>query len=306
MDIDAFNAKFAIAGLLRFTKGRGDLPMIEVDTGQARALISVYAGQVLAYQPNSATEDLLFVSERAYFAPGSGIKGGIPICWPWFGPDPEDRGRGGHGFARTLPWTVHACECCPDGSILIRLGLADDENTRASWPYFFNLWLEIRVGTTLRLTLTTRNSGDRPFRITQGLHAYFKVGDATQVRVEGLDGCDYLDKSAGGADAVIRQTGAVTVASEVNRIYEQVPARLYIDDPLLARRIRIDTEHSSTCVVWNPWIDTARAMDDLDDEDYQRFICVETVNTASEVIEVLPNDACRLSAEYQIESLQRD
>ncbi len=301
MDIDALNAEFGIAGILSFTQGRGALPMIEVDNGQARALISVYAGQVLAYQPSSATDDLLFVSERAYFAPSRGIKGGIPVCWPWFGPDPENQGRGGHGFARTLPWTVHACESRPDGSTLIRLGLADDEITRAVWPYFFNLWLEIRVGTTLALALTTRNSGDAPFRITQGLHAYFKVGDATQVRVEGLDGCDYIDKSVGGADAVIRQAGPVTVVGEVNRIYEQVPAQLCIEDPLLARRIRIDTEHSRTCVVWNPWIETARAMDDLDDADYRRFICVETVNTASEVIEIPSKGAYRLAAEYRVE-----
>ncbi len=303
MDIAALNAEFAIPGSLRFTEGSGGLAMIEIANGLATATISPYAGQVLAYRPADAADDLLFVSERAYFERGKAIKGGIPICWPWFGPDPEGKGRGGHGFVRAWPWEVRACKSQPDGLTLVMLGLADDADTRALWPHFFNLWLEVAVGATLSVALITRNAGDAPIRITQGLHAYFKVGDATQVQVEGLAGCTYIDKAADGGDARIVQQGPVTVAREVNRIYEQVPARLTIADPVLNRRIRIDSEHSRTCVVWNPWIETAHAMDDLDDLDYQRFLCVETVNTASEVIEIPPQGESRISAEYRIETL---
>lgn len=303
MDSAALNAEFAIPGSLRFTEGRGGLVMIEIDNGLATATISPYAGQVLAYRPASAPDDLLFVSERAYYAPGKAIKGGIPICWPWFGPDPEEKGRGGHGFARAWPWEVRLCESRPDGSTLVKLGLADDAATRAIWPHFFNLWLEVIVGASLSVALITRNAGDAPVRITQGLHAYFKVGDATQTQVAGLDGCRYIDKAAGAGAALIVQEGPVTVSSEVNRIYEQVPSRLTIDDPVLNRRIQIDAEHSRTCVVWNPWVATAHTMDDLDDRDYLRFICVETVNTASEVIEIPPQGESRLAADYRIDAL---
>ncbi len=107
----------------------------------------------------------------------------------------------------------------------------------------------------------------------------------------------------GAGDAIIVQQGPVIVASEVNRIYEAVPASLAIEDPALDRRIRIDSRHSRTCVVWNPWVETARAMEDLDDLDYQRFLCVETVNTASEVIEIPPHGESRLAADYRIEPL---
>ncbi len=304
MTITALNAEFAIPGVLRFSEGRGGLAMIEIDNGLATATISPYAGQVLAYRPASAPDDLLFVSERAYYAPGKAIKGGIPVCWPWFGPDPEEKGRGGHGFVRAWPWQVRTCELAPDGAVLVRLGLADTAETRANWPAFFNLWLEVTVGTTLSVALVTRNAGDTPLRITQGLHTYFRVGDVTEIRVTGLDGCRYLDKAANATTAApIRQDGTVTVASEVNRIYEQVPATLTIEDPVLSRRILIKAECSQTAVVWNPWVETAQAMDDLDDRDYLRFICVETVNTASEVIEIAPQDDYRLAAEYRIESL---
>lgn len=303
MDIDRLNAEHGIAGVLRCMSGRGGLAMIEIDNGQAQARISLHGGQVLSFRPTHAAEDLLFVSERAHFAPDKAIKGGVPICWPWFGQDPESRGRPAHGFVRAWPWTLLATEALSNGSTRVQLGIADDHDTRAVWPHYFNLLLEIRVGRTLALDLTTRNAGDRPFRITQGLHAYFKVGESSRVRVDGLDGRHYIDKAADGRDAVIRQEGQVGFTREVNRIYEDVPPVLGIIDPTLDRRIRIESEHSRTTVVWNPWIETARAMEDLDDEDYRRFVCVETVNTASEVIEIAPGADDCLSARYAIEPL---
>jgi glucose-6-phosphate 1-epimerase len=303
LDIDTLNAEFGIDGALRFTEGRGGLTMIEVDNGLATALISPYAGQVLAYRPAGAAEDLLFVSERAYFATGKAIKGGVPICWPWFGADPDGKGRPAHGFVRSWPWRVLATSALPSGATRVTLGVADDGHSRALWPYYFNLMVEITVGHSLGLELITRNAGDRPFRITQGLHTYFRVGDATRVRVLGLEGCTYIDKAAGANDAILTQEGPVTVSAEVNRIYESVPPSLAIEDPVLGRRIRISSRHSATCVVWNPWVETARAMGDLDDEDYRIMLCVETVNTASEVIQLPGGGEARLAADYTIEPL---
>jgi glucose-6-phosphate 1-epimerase len=303
MDIQELNAARGIAGVLRFAQGRGGLTMIEIANRHAAALISTHGGQILSYRPNGADEDLFFLSERAYFSPTKAIKGGVPICWPWFGPDPEGQGRPAHGFVRAWPWTVLATAERPDGATWVQLGIADDQGTRAIWPQYFNLLVEIEVGATLSVSLVTRNAGDRPFSITQGLHAYFKVGDATRARVLGLDGCDYIDKAQDGGGARVRQAGDVVFDREVNRIYEAVPPVLTLADPTLGRRIRIASERSRTAVVWNPWIETAKAMDDLDDADYQRFVCVETVNTASEVIVVTPGAGVRLAARYAIEAL---
>ncbi|NCA70571.1 MAG: D-hexose-6-phosphate mutarotase [Sphingobacteriia bacterium] len=302
MDIAALNAEYGIDGVLRFTTGPGGLVMIEITNAQAAALISPYGGQVLGYRPADARDDLLFVSERAYFAQGQAIKGGIPVCWPWFGADPQGQGRPAHGFVRAWPWAVRATETRTDGATVVHLGLADEAATRAIWPHCFDLQVEIEIGATLAVALVTRNAGERPFTITQGLHAYFKIGDIAGVEVTGLDACHYIDKAADGRDARVLQQGSVRVDREVNRIYEGVPPGLTIHDSVLGRRIRITAEHSRTAVVWNPWIATARAMADLADDDYQRFICVETVNTASEVIEVAPGAAYRLGARYAIES----
>nr|WP_240905573.1 D-hexose-6-phosphate mutarotase [Thiorhodococcus mannitoliphagus] len=288
---------------MRFVEGRSGFLMIEVENALATATITPFGGQVLHYRPREAPDDLLFLSDQAHFTAGKENKGGIPICWPWFGPDPEGQGRATHGFIRCLPWTLHVCEELEDGSTRIHLGITDDEATRAIWPLPFELGVEILVGSTLAVTLVSRNRGDHPMRITQGLHSYFKVGDATRIRVLGLEGCRYIDKARGAGDARIVQDGAITVGAEVNRIYEAVPARLAIEDPVLGRRIGIDTRHSRTCVVWNPWIETCREMEDLGDEDYRRFICVETVNTASEVIEIPPGQEARIGADYRVESL---
>ncbi|BCU07369.1 D-hexose-6-phosphate mutarotase [Allochromatium tepidum] len=304
MDLDALNAAFALPNVLRFVEGQGGLTLIEVDNGLARATLTAHGAQVLSYRPAEARDDLLFVSERAYFAPDQEIKGGVPICWPWFGRDPDDPERIIHGFARLRDWSVPACEMRPDGAIWVRFGLADDESTRALRPHYFNLWVEVTVGATLSVSLTTRNAGDEPFTITQGLHAYFKIGDPAQTHVLGLDGCRYLDKAADAPpDAAGVQSGSLGLEAEVNRIYESVPQCLTIEDKALSRRIRIESHNSHTCVVWNPWIVGSRSMPDLDDEDYRRFVCVETVNAASEVIRVAPRQEVRIGAEYRLESL---
>ncbi len=303
MNIDALNAEHGIAQTLRITEGQGGLPMIEIENGLATALISLHAGQVLAYRPADVAQDLLFLSERAYFAPGKAIKGGIPVCWPWFGADPEGGGRPAHGFVRSMPWILRDTSTLDGGATRVTLGLADDDATRALWPHRYNVMVEITVGSSLRVELITRNAEDRPFTITQALHTYFKVGDATRTRVLGLEGCRYIDKAKGGNDAVITQQGPVTVSGEVNRIYQAVPPALSIEDPALGRRVGIATENSTTCIVWNPWIETARAMDDLDDEDYRIMLCVETANAADEVIEVPAGGEVRLGVVYVVEPL---
>jgi glucose-6-phosphate 1-epimerase len=303
LDIDTLNAQHGIEGSLRLVEGQGGMPMIEIENAHATALISLHAGQVLGYRPNEAAQDMLFVSERAYFAPGKAIKGGVPVCWPWFGADPEGRGRPAHGFVRSLPWTLISTASIADGSTRVTLGIGDNPETRAQWPHPFDLRLEATVGKTLVVELVTRNTDVRAVSITQALHTYFRVGDAQRARVLGLEGCRYLDKSAKGHDAAVIQQGPVTVAEEVNRIYESVPRDLILEDPALGRRIRIRARNSSTCIVWNPWVETSKAMADLDDEDYRIMLCVETANAASEVVEVPAGGDARIGAEYVLEAM---
>lgn len=298
MDIAQANDEFGIPGVLSICAGSGGLPLISIENSLASASISIHGGQVLSYRPVSNSDDLLFVSERAHFQPDKAIKGGIPVCWPWFGPDPEQRGRPDHGFVRSRPWRLLSTEARVDGGTGVLLGLRDDDSSRALWPHAFSLEIEITVGETLDLALTTRNSGDRPIEISQALHAYFKVGDVRQAQVLGLAGHEYIDKVVEGARAT--QSGPINVDGPVNRIYQETTDTLIIDDPSLGRSIHIEREGSRSAVVWNPWIEQSRAMNDFADDEYLRMICVETTNAADDSLSIAANESRRLTTRYRI------
>lgn len=297
--LETLNQRYAIAKVLTFQAGMDNQPIAKIHNDHATAEISLYGGHVLSYKPHSETADVLFLSPLATCAKGQAIRGGIPICWPWFGEDPEGLGRPNHGFVRNRLWQPIAAVAIDRGTTQLTLGLSDTEETRALWPHSFDLAIVITIGATLQVELITRNTGHTTFSLTQALHTYFTVGEIQHVRVRGLEGKYYLDKVEGSTRKL--QTAAIAVTGEVDRIYLDVPAKLTIDDSVLDRLIRITSIGNSTAVVWNPWITKAAAMGDLGDTDYQTMICVETTNAATDVVELAPGDTFRLSAAYQID-----
>ncbi len=299
MTIEQLNADYGIADQLKFVEGKGGFPLIEIDGPKAKASISVYGGQVLSFQPIDEPEDLMFVSENAYYQEGKAIKGGAPVCWPWFGPDPEGLGRPSHGFVRNRLWNVLGTQTTAEGEVKVTLGLTETAETREIWPQGFEVAMEISVGDSLSVELITRNTGARAFSITQALHTYFNVGDIDGVKVLGLEDIEYVDKTDDGAKKT--QKGAVTISSEVDRIYTKVPNELVIEDAALGRKIFISSTGSKTAVVWNPWVDISAKMADLEEGDYKRFVCVETANAAEDVVEVPASSEYRLVANYKIE-----
>lgn len=298
MSVESLNAEFAIADRLNFVEGPGGLVQAHVRNIHAEAVVSVYAGQVLSYQPMGDPDDLLFVSEAAYYSAGKAIKGGVPICWPWFGPDPEGLGRPSHGFVRNRQWEFMTASVLDDNAMRLVLGLESSDETRAIWPNDFALRIEITVGRSLRLELKTTNKGDKPFDLTQALHSYFRVGDIHSTEVLGLEGTQYIDKLEGGVAKT--QVGVVSIEGEVDRIYAGVRDDLTIEDPGLERRIVIRSTGSNSTVVWNPWADTAAKMADLGDEDFEHMLCVETTNAGDDLVQVDPGETCRLGAEIWI------
>lgn len=299
MNIEQLNTDHGIVGQIEFFEGQGGLPFIRASNAKANALISVYAGQVLAYRPAGKAEDLMFLSEKAYYQAGKAIKGGVPICWPWFGPDPEGKGRPAHGFVRNRMWDVVDTAVTVNGETRIVLGLTDTPETRSIWPHAFVLRLEINIGEKLDLALVTRNSGDQPFTITQAFHTYFGIGDIHQTSVSGLEGKSYIDKVDGGQQKL--QSGMVTINAEVDRIYLDVANELIIHDAARKRNVRITSQGSRSAVVWNPWAKIASEMADLQDDDYLRLLCVETTNAASDVVTIQPGSEFRLTAQYRSE-----
>ncbi len=291
---------YEIENELQFVEIEHGFTYIEINNARAHATISTYSGQVLSYRPKNQQNDLLFVSDKAYYEDGKAIKGGIPVCWPWFGPDPVDPARPAHGFVRNRQWEVTGSDTLGDGSTRVVLGLVDSDDTRKIWPNPFKLSIEITVGDSLKVALVTHNTGGGEVTISQALHTYFYVGDIASVKVLGLEGLQYLDKVDEFAEKT--QSGPVTVEGEVDRIYKGVTGELVIDDASLGRRIRIASTGCSTTVVWNPWADIAASMDDLSDDDYRNMICVETANAGPETVQIPAGDEYRLEAEYTIES----
>ncbi|MEE9445867.1 MAG: D-hexose-6-phosphate mutarotase, partial [Cocleimonas sp.] len=217
---------FIINNELQVIEGEGGLPVIKIDNEYATALISIYGAQVLSYKKKSSNSskqsednELLFLSDKAYYDAGKAIKGGIPICWPWFGQDPEKKGRPAHGFARNVMWELVSTSSS-NTSTQIVLALSETEETKKLWPYLFKLSLTIDIGKTLKLSLKTRNTDTQAFTITQALHTYFAVGDIEKVRIAGLDKSDFIDAALESVP-VLNQEGDVVFDQEVDRIYKQ-------------------------------------------------------------------------------------
>jgi glucose-6-phosphate 1-epimerase len=299
MNTNELGKSFDIHDELEILEAEHGFTLVEINNRHAHACICTYSGQVLSYRPKTEQEDMLFVSDRAYYEEGKAIKGGIPVCWPWFGADPEELGRAAHGFVRNRQWQLTATESLDDGSTRVSLEISDSDETRTLWPHAFRLSIIVTVGASLEVELVTHNTGDSTLTITQALHTYFRVGDIAATRVTGLDGASYLDKLEHFVEK--RQSGAVEFNSEVDRVYNDVGDSLGIEDATLGRTIRIGSRGSRTAVVWNPWADIARSMADLDDEDYRRFVCVETANAGNERIEIPAGAEYRLAARYAIE-----
>ncbi|MFK5950360.1 MAG: D-hexose-6-phosphate mutarotase [Methylococcales bacterium] len=271
---------------------------MQVTNKKASALISVYAGQVLSFKPVSEVEDILFFSEIAYFREGKAMRGGIPICWPWFGDAPEGADLPSHGFVRNNTWKVSNVNTLENGDTKIKLEFTDDDNTQKIWPFQFYLSLEITISDSLTLNLTTQNKGNQAFTITEALHTYFNVGDANQIQVFGLEKAEYLDKAEEYIE--VCQVGAITVKEAMDHIYINKGNNLTINDPVLKRRINISSSGNKNVVVWNPGPDGAEKMLDLQAEDYKRFVCVEIANTASNSVKIHPSTEYSLVTSYDI------
>lgn len=298
MDFQQLNSDFGITKQLEIIPGQGGMPMIKIGNASATALISLYGGQVLSFRPVAQTEDVLFLSSQSAYAEGKAIRGGIPVCWPWFGPDPKGLQRPNHGFVRNHFWQLAKTEAVGDTETKVSLRFTESFKRENTWRQPFMLLLDISIGPSLQLQLTTYNTGDQPFSITQAFHSYFRVGDIKRVKILGLEDCDYFDKLEQGTQKI--QKGVVSVTQEVDRVYVEAYKNLMIADPVLQRRIHINSPNTSTAVVWNPWSKTSKKMPDLAATDYRRFICVEAGNVAFDLIKVQPGSRFSLQANYSL------
>jgi len=304
-NLDALNKQFGLTGALRFVAGSGGMPVAEVTNASGKAVIALQGGHVLNYQA-TGSEPVIWMSPEATYAPGKSLRGGVPVCWPWFGPHGSDSSLPGHGPARTLDWQPVASQALNDGQTKVSFELLQDgrvqgERVRKMCGHDLNVRLHVTVGASLQLEIETSNQGATAFTLGQALHTYFQVGDVRLAHVEGLDGCEYIDKMDGGQRK--QQHGAVTISGETDRIYLGSGKRQEIIDPAMGRKIVIQSEGSASTIVWNPWIETAAKMGDLGPDGYLNMLCVETANAADDVVEIAPGATYRMRADYSSETL---
>ena len=273
MTTDDLNTQFAYGDEIRVAAGPGGMAMVMVNNRHAQAHIHLDGAHLTHFQPKGQ-KPVLWVSPTSFFQPGKPIRGGIPICWPWFGPHPTGKGQMAHGFARVRAWRLVSTARHSDGQSRIELALDSDAASLALWPFSFALRLVVTVGATLEVALTTTNPGPEPMLYDDALHTYLAVGDVRRAAISGLEGAVYLDKIA-GARAV--QLGPITCTGLTDRVYGST-ATCTIRDPEWDRSLVIEKSGSTETVVWNPWSDKAGTFADFPADGWPGMVCVEAAN----------------------------
>lgn len=273
-------------GQWSFTRWKtvGQLEAIEVHHPLFRARLFLQGAHLTEFTPRHGC-NWLWVSDQAVFKPGQAIRGGIPICWPWFGvPDrnpPEVRRRIGtgapHGFARTALWKLEdvretAREVEVSLSLHANQDFAEAWNGRALCLATFTF-----AADGLQVALTTTNLGDSPLALTQALHTYLPTTDITDTRVEGLENCVFVDTLENWND--FTQHGPVRFNGETDRIYESGKPLTVITP---TESLTLQAVGSDSTVVWNPGPGKAANLSDFPDTAWQKMLCVETANALSD------------------------
>lgn len=296
-ELDYLNSKFAISGHIDFLEGKGGLIRARINNTFASVEITLQGAHLISWQPHGEAP-VIWLSENARFEEGKGIRGGIPICWPWFGLHETDSTLPAHGFVRTAMWQVASTETLSDGATSITLTLSSSPATQAIWPHDFKLDYIVTVGHELELELKTENTGSHSFEITEALHTYFAIGDIDKIKINGLAGRTYADKVDGMTRKV--EPGKVHILSEVDRIYLDTDGKCQIEDLQQQRMIEITAESSRAIVVWNPWMAKAEKMGDMGKDGYRTMVCVESANALEHSVNVSPGKPHRLIAGYAV------
>ncbi len=266
-----------------------DLELIRIENPAGEAVLTRQGAQLLTWKPSGETA-VVWLSEQAKYVSGKSVRGGIPVCWPWFGPHATEPSYPAHGIARNLDWELIESN---DSGAKMRL-----VPQSPFWPHPSYVECSFRVGHALEVELVTHNTGSEPFELGCALHTYFAVSDAREIEVRGLENVSYIDKVGGGRRI---QEGPVKIDGEVDRIYVDTASDCLIVDPGFKRIIRVEKQGSRSTVVWNPGIDKAEKMGDVG--NHLGMLCVETCNAADDVVTVLPGQSHRLYARYSVEKL---
>jgi glucose-6-phosphate 1-epimerase len=281
--------RWEIPGLARFANGPGEMVRLEVTSRLAEAHVYLHGAHITHYRP-AGQSAVIFTSEESKYAPDKAIRGGVPVIFPWFGPHAERKDLPMHGFARTMEWEVEALEKRHDETIELVLRLVADDVTREVWPHDFVLRHRIFIGRHLEMALEVENWSKGPLTFQEALHTYLAVRDVRQARVTGLAGIEYLDKVEGFRRQT-QEAEPIAITGETDRVYLNTTGVCIVDDPVGDRKLRVSKEGSATTVVWNPWVEKAKAFTDFGDDEWPKMLCIETANAFENTITLGPGEA---------------
>jgi glucose-6-phosphate 1-epimerase len=288
---------------VRFIKDENGLDYIEIENRHATAKIALQGGHVMHWQPRHTAEPVLWLSKESRYETGRSIRGGIPLCWPWFGAHPTDSSLCMHGFARVTPFSVIDVGQMNNGNTRVILQMKHTENAQRQLSYPYTLVLTIEIGATLSIKLATTNRATQPFFMGEAFHTYFNIGDVEKVSITGLEDTEYADKLLDFWRD--KQDGEIRFNQEFDRVYVSTRNRVVLHDPELKREILIDKKGSNTTVVWTPWEKKAHQMPDMPKDDgWRNMICVETANAMENLVMINPGYTHILAVEYSVTDLQ--
>lgn len=292
MNVDELDDKFGIEGEIGFYE-EDDLVFAMISNKFADATICLYGAHIISYSP-ARNMEVLWMSSESSFEKGSAIRGGIPVCFPWFGPHETDENMPQHGFVRTMDWEVSQSETLASGENLIGMKVCSSDETKKYWPYDFCAEMIFTIGTKLSVTLKITNTSAAPLEYTEALHTYFSLSAIDNITIEGLENTLYQSQLDGGE--YLQETPLMVINQAETRHYYDTETTCFINDPVFKRRISIEKKGSKNTTVWNPWAETCAQMGDMPDDAYQTFVCVETVNKINSRIKLAPGEVHQTSA----------
>ncbi len=291
------DARWGRSGAIRFEERFGGSVAL-LTTVHGTAVVALQGAQVLSFVP-AGGDEVLWLSPVAKLGTGKAVRGGVPVCWPWFGPNADDPKKPAHGFVRAAMWDVTGTEVTRDGAS-IRLQFDATKIDPTLWSRAAVATIQVTLSHCLEISLTTENSGSAPLSVTQALHTYLAVSDVSEITIDGLAGRPYIDQLAPGTRPI--QRGIIKISGEFDRIYQQTPDTVIVHDSHLKRRLRVTKTGSASTVVWNPGSEKAARLGDMGTDGYRGMVCIETANAGDDVVTLAPGGRHLLTTRIAVET----
>jgi D-hexose-6-phosphate mutarotase len=272
---------------MKVEPGNGGLERVRIENEECEAELYLNGATLTYWKPRSESEPVLWTSQRTNWIAGKAIRGGVPLCFPWFGPK---EGVAQHGWARTSTWSLDQAD---DRQLVLSLPARDALAARYS----------VRFGAELSLEFTVNNEGPSPASVEVALHAYFRVSDPRGIQIAGLEGSTYLDKLRAGLET--QQDGSFAISGETDRVYAGNTRDIELVDPGLNRKISVKKDRSHSTVVWNPWIEKAKALADFGDEEWKEMLCIEPANIGADALQLEPGESHTTSMRIVVQKIAK-